>query len=192
MKTISKLKYVFFLLVIAGFVSCKGEIGPPGADGVDGTNGVDGTDGSDGADGNANVISSDWIPAAWLPGTATTSANFSYTATDITENIMNTGVFLSYIDLYGDGLYIVPMPFTWGTTNIHSYFYLLTLGNITWRFTAQTADTPPADMKLRYVIIPSSASKSANSKQAIYDKLEEAGVEINNYYEVMDYYGLGY
>ena len=188
--TISKLKYVFFLLVIAGFVSCKGEIGPPGADGADGIDGIDGTDGND---GNANVISSDWIAPVWS-ATNSIYGFYDYYTEDFTDDIKNTGLILSYCDWGGNLLEVLSVPFTYNNnnSNVVSFNFVLKPEKITWVFCAQSDFTPHPNMLLRYVIIPSSGSKSANSKQTIYDELEQAGVDINNYYEVMDYYGLDY
>ena len=188
MKTISKIKYVLFLIVIVGFVSCKGEIGPIGPDGTDGTNGIDGVDGED---GNANVISSDWITPTWT-GMPSSTGQYDYFTDDISSEIMNTGVILSYCDWMGDASSIYPIPFTYGTSNLTMYNYSLYVGKIRWWFNAQTNITPPSAMRFRYVIIPAPVTKTVNPQQAIYDDLENAGVDINNYYEVMDYYGLDY
>jgi len=58
-------------------------------------------------------------------------------------------------------------------------------------------DELPAVEWVKIVIIESSnvtddGAKSLNPKQAIYDELEKAGVDVNNYYQVMDYYNLEY
>ena len=181
MKIISKLKYVFFLIVIAGFVSCKGEIGPVGPAGVDGT---------DGEDGNANVISSDWISPTWGGAMPIHYGHYKYLTDDISQEIINTGVILSYFDLLGDASKVVFMPYT--NVYLTIYNYTLYVGEIEWWFYSQMAITPSTVARFRYVIIPSSGNKSADSKHAIYDELENAGIDINNYYEVMDYYGLDY
>ena len=207
MKTISKIKYALFLLVIVGFISCKGEIGPAGADGIDGTNGtngtngtdgddgVNGTNGVDGEDGNANVISSAWITPTWSV-TNSTYGEYGYTETRITEEFRNTGVILSYIDWTGEGQFAYALPMTSGYSNI---LFTINFGmsnvsseSIRWWFEAESNFTPNANAKLRYVMIPASTNKSANSKQEILEKLKNAGVDVSNYYEVMDYYGFDY
>ena len=122
MKTIAKIKYVLFLLVIVGFVSCKGEIGPIGPDGTDG---IDGENGVDGEDGNANVISSVWISPVWIGTMPASNSTFDYLTDDISSEIINTGVILSYCDWMGDVSNVYPIPFTYGTTNLTMYNYVL-------------------------------------------------------------------
>jgi len=191
--TISKLMYVILLAVITAFVSCKGEIGPAGPAGADGTNGIDGTDGSDGTDGNANVTASAWITPVWS-ATNATFGEFDYTDAAITADFMNTGVLLSYIDFTGLGQIIYALPFTFGENNGNtvSFNFDMKAGTVNWQYFADANYTPNAGSKLRYVLIPASGNKSANSHQEILYNLDRVGVDINNYYQVMDYYGLKY
>ena len=189
--TISKLMYVILLAVITAFVSCKGEIGPAGPAGADGTNGIDGTDGSDGTDGNANVTASAWITPVWS-ATNATFGEFSSTDAAITADFMNTGVILSYTDWTGGGQIVYALPYTFQDGGTVSVNFDMQLGKIHWWFQADHNYTPNTGAKFRYVLIPASASKSANPKQEIFYNLDRAGVDINNYYQVMDYYGLKY
>ncbi len=189
MKTTQKLMYVIMIAVIAAFASCKGEMGPAGPAGADGTDGINGTDGQD---GNANVTASPWITPTWS-ATSATYGNFTYSDTAFTADILSTAAVLSYLDWLGDSTNIYTVPFTYGTSNIISYNFNLLLGKIRWFYYAQSAIIPPVNMRLRYVIIPSTtANKSANPQQEILYNLDRAGVDVNNYYQVMDYYGLEY
>ena len=181
MKAISKIKYVLFLMVIVGFVSCKGEIGPIGPDGTDGTDGVNGTDGVDGEDGNANVTS------VLLEGSAIVIGNNDYSVIELTQDIYDNGVVLGYAQLPAASFWET-LPLVDPSTNL----VMLDIDRIyvgTIRLVSTFANP---NVNLRFILIAGFTNKSLNSKQAIYDDLENAGVDINNYYEVMDYYGLDY
>lgn len=83
----------------------NGANGTAGADGTNGTAGADGTNGTDGQDGNANVTSSDWFTASGF--TLTTGfgdiklLDHDHAATEITQEIIDTGVVLVYGNLRG-------------------------------------------------------------------------------------------
>jgi len=190
--TISKLMYVFFLIVIATFASCKGEMGPAGPAGPAGADGTNGVDGTDGQDGNANVTASAWITPTWS-ATNTTYGSFDFADAAITSDIMNTGVVLSYTDWTGLGQFIYALPYTFQDEGTVSVNFNMQDGQIKWWFSADHNYTPNAGAKFRYVLIPSSnTDKSANPQQEILYNLDKAGVDINNYYQVMDYFGLKY
>jgi hypothetical protein len=195
MKTIAKIKYVLFIAVVATFVSCKGEIGPAGPvgpAGADGTDGINGTNGTDGQDGNANVTASAWITPTW---TATNAlyGEFVYDEAAITTDFMNTGVVLSYTDWTGQGSFIYALPYSFQDGGTVSINFNMQAGQIRWWFSADHNYTPNSGAKMRYVLIPSSnTNKSVNPQQEILYNLDKAGIDINNYYQVMDYYGLEY
>ncbi|RLD52989.1 MAG: hypothetical protein DRI94_01360 [Bacteroidetes bacterium] len=192
--TISKLMYVILLAVITAFVSCKGEIGPAGPAGADGTDGINGTDGADGTDGNANVTASAWITPVWSETNAI-YGTFDYSDATITSDIMSSGVVLSYADWTGLEQFIYALPFSYDDSGsgIVSVNFSIFSGGIEWWYSAETNFTPNTNAKLRYVIIPASSSnKSLNPQQEILYNLDKAGVDVNNYYQVMDYYGLEY
>ncbi len=186
--------YVLLIALITGFAACEGPEGPPGPAGEDG---IDGVDGQDGEDGNANVIASDWITPAWS-ATNSTYGYFRYPDTLITEDLINTGVLLSYADWTGLGQYIYALPFSFesnGTVSLCYNFYSTSSEkSIMWWFSAENNYTPNSGMKLRYVIIPASNSsdKALNPQQEILYDLDKAGVDVNDYYQVMNYFGLDY
>ncbi len=199
MKTISKIKYIIILAVIAIFVSCEGPMGPAGPAGADGKDGVDGTNGVDGQDGNANVIASDWISPTW--STHPTYGSFQVNDDSITSDLTNTGAILSYIDFNGTGVSIYALPTSFHSTSAGTVFYTFQIqhlsgynyGSIIWWYSAENNYTPPSGIKLRYILIPSSNSsgnKSANPQQEILYNLDKAGVDVNNYYDVCAYYGI--
>jgi len=177
-----KLIYFFLFVIFAGFISCKGDVGPAGPAG------------SDGIDGNANVIASTWITPEWS-ASDTTTAEFIYNDTEITAEILNNGVVLSYVDWYGDLSQIHSLPLTYVYSGYDvNYNVTSSVGHIRWWFiTLLTSYTPPETLRFRYIIIPStSVSKSTNSQQEILYNLDRAGVDVKNYYQVMNYFGLNY
>ena len=180
MKTISKIIYAFILAFVSFFISCEG---PAGADGKDGI---------DGKDGNANVIASQWISPEWS-ATDTTFAEFFYNDEKITEEILNSGLLISYVDWYGDLSQVHSLPLTYVYSGYDINYNVTSLiGKIRWWFLTQYASyTPPSDMRFRYIIIPSNSSdKSANPQQEILYSLDKAGVDVNNYYDVCAYFGI--
>ena len=175
--TILKLMYAMLLILIATFISCKGETGPAGADGKDGV---------DGQNGNANVISSAWVNPTWT--VPATHASFDVTTSLITQEIADNGVILVYMKT-SQAIYPLPISFT-NVPNPNSFQFRVNVGSITIWFDAQDA-YEPSSVQFRYVIIPASTSnKSANPQQEILYRLDKAGIDVNNYYQVMDYFGL--
>jgi len=214
---ILKTKYVLLALVIAFTFSCSedGAVGPQGtsgqngADGTNGTDGTDGTDGQDGQDGNANVISSDWF----TPSSYTLSTGFGgiklldhdQAAPKITQEIIDNGVVLVYGKLNGytssvwptDQIALLPIILTYSTSpaNIDTWLAILSEGNINIRFTNNnnTYSSLSTNHSFRYIVIPSSSSSSGrmsdNSLESIANNLAVAGVDINNFDEVLAYFG---
>lgn len=201
-----KMKYVLLALIVIFSPSCTGddgEMGPPGISGINGTNGVDGED------GNANVMSSDWF----RPPTYNLSTGFGdiklldhdEPASEITQEIIDTGVVLVYGNLKGytttiwplNQVALLPITLMYGQspTNIDTWTAILSAGNIKIRFinNNNTYSSISTTHEFRYIIIPSSdaisAGKSDNKSKDIVDKLSKAGVDINNYEEILSYYG---
>lgn len=105
-------KIAFYLLLIIGLISCKGEDGRDGLNGINGIDGVDGKDGQDGKDGaGANLVTKkitinqqDWI----LLGESNELGSYYYATVkvpELTEKVMNNGIKLAYIEPY-DGVHI--------------------------------------------------------------------------------------
>jgi len=173
---ISKTRYVLMALIIALTVSCNGEdgaIGPPGPAGQNGTNG------NDGIDGNANVTS------VTMAGTSFIDGENNYSVSELTQDILDTGVVIGYLRNSGASTWFaLPLSFSGFEVFIQS----MQLGTITLR-----ANYNGNDVDLRFVFIESTNKSAAKlSKQSVLDKLKAAEVDINNYNEVMDYYGLDY
>lgn len=182
-----------------------GTNGIDGADGTNGINGTNGTDGADGADGNANVIYSDWFTPSW---TKTTDAfgrdlfEHDEAAADITQDILDSGVILVYGQLngYNSDLWptyqvgLLPLVITYNT-DIDTWTLIFSVGNLRIRLINNNNSYSSLSIlyQFRYIIIPSNnlANKSSSkSKQDIKDMLSNYGVDISNYDEVCDFYGI--
>jgi hypothetical protein len=199
-KSISKLAYLFGLFLIAGLVACEGPAGPAGPAGQDGVDGVDGTDGTDGADGNANVtiISLSYEDIVWTASSFLGRAanTFSLTETAVNEDIIDHGTVLAFCNLYSTWW---ALPFTWisldGTT-VQTVIFSYALNTITlWSYqTGGVLDPNGAIVEYRFLLITDNTvtTKSTESEMSVLEKLEDAGVNVDDYYSVMDYFGLEY
>ncbi|MCF6367160.1 MAG: hypothetical protein L3J35_13295 [Bacteroidales bacterium] len=192
------------MIVIAGLASCEGPIGPIGTDGVDGVDGVDGTD------GNANVQTYIYNNPVWGNG----SGMYIDMSSVLTNEIIQNNVILGYVKHTGVS-YATLIPGDVWTGLVHRNYTMFVNGSPTTYSSVPEYNimivsleldgtyTPNADLKemewFKVVIIePTNITttegngKSLSPKQAIYNELENAGVDINDYYQVMDYYNLEY
>ncbi len=183
------LTYGLLLTAFLAFTSCDKE-GPQGPAGIAGTNGTNGTNGQDGQDGSANIIASDWSEAAW-----TFQANGGFYETNvpaITQEILDHGVIMVYLKLNAFGTDLVrALPISFETS---SYWFSAYEGILNISF---SADEPLTIVTLpfRYIIIPTTntAGKSSSSgKGNVLADLKAKGVDINDYYAMMDYLGKDY
>lgn len=199
-KSISKLKYLVGLILIAGIFACEGPEGPQGPAGTNGIDGVDGVDGTDGADGNANVTTVNlsassvvWTLGSYLGRDANM---FSFTAAEVTQDVMDHGVVLGFCFFSTDWW---SLPMTWESTGGTSRQYILhsyDLNTITlWAYQSSGVLTPSPSILSQYrflCITDNTVTKSASSGSEIIERLTNLGVDVNDYYEVMDYFGLEY
>lgn len=169
-KVISKTQHVFMVLIIMLTFSCSGE------DGADGLNGATGQDGTNGEDGNANVTSVLLENISFVPGETT------LTVTELNQDILDSGVVIGYLRNSGESTWFA-LPLSFGGFEL--FIQSIQLGSITIRanYVGNVTD-------FRFVLIEST-NKSASSS-SVYSELKTAGVDINNFNEVMDYYGLDY
>ncbi|HLV38000.1 hypothetical protein [Xanthomarina sp.] len=182
-KSISKSKYVLLAFLVAFSVSCSTE------DGEDGATGPAGTDGVDGTDGNANV-------QTFVFDTSSQSGSImSFPIAEITQDVLDNDVILSYNSSNG---FYYPMP---GPGNAATYItrVYIKVGIFSfdindWNGNYYSIAAGDID-EVKVVIIESSSTTSgrtAQGKQQIYNELNQAGVDINNYHAVCDYYGIPY
>lgn len=208
--TILKLRNLLFLLAITGLFSCEGPEGPDGpvgpkgdkgdtgATGATGPAGQDGEDGVDGRDGNANVtiISLKSEDITWIEGEyLTRPANvYSLTNSAVNDDIIDHGTVLGFCLLFEEWYHL---PLTWedvdGLTRqyiVHTYS-----PNTITLYAFQTGGVldPGVVAEYRFLLITDNTvipAKGVSAEKEILDRLTKAGVDVNSYYEVMDYFGL--
>lgn len=187
----------------------RGQTGPTGApgvngeDGIDGSDGKNGTDGADGKDGNANVKVFNFIrpqytnPRGWVD---------LYTKfTD--EQIANSAI-LVYIQITGNSIVAIP-----GRVELLDFYYLLfnstsTTPNLRGAIRIIVKDindkeipiiSLPSFQLVKVVVIEGVNSETiegnggrimVNTRQSILNELKEANVDINDYSQVLNFYGI--
>jgi len=188
----SKTMYVLMALIMVVTFSCSPEDGVDGIDGAQGQQGPAGQNGVNGQDGNANVQTFIFD----ISGVSGTSHLQSIS--ELTQDVIDNDVILGYVNRNGFQ-YPLPAIKVQGTYNIRTlykvgqydiYFHLSSNGN-SHSIAAGSLE------ELKIIIIESSVTKAGNSsntskKQNIFNELKAAGVDVNNYNEVMNYYGLEY
>ncbi|WGK64038.1 hypothetical protein [Croceiramulus getboli] len=177
----------------------QGEIGPPGqdgADGQDGTNGADGQDGAngqDGADGNANVRSI-------LYDLADVSGNNHRVSIDeATLELLETGVILAYLKTNRDEWYQIPNQYVFLGIPIDINTYMTYFNNRVQFWMEFKRDDAPFSVSagslqtLKIVLIEVNSTSSGKRTENSHLKvLEQKGLDLSNYEEVMDYFQLEY
>jgi hypothetical protein len=192
-KSISRFKYLAGLFLIVGLFACEG---PPGADGTNGTDGIAGTAGADGADGNANVtivslLSSDitWTAGSYLGRDANI---FDLTENVVSQDIIDHGTVLGFCFLSSRWW---ALPFVWesnGGTSMQHVLHSYALNTISlYAYSTAGVFNPGGITEYRFLILTDN-TVTKSTGQEILDKLINAGVDVNDYYEVMDYFGLEY
>jgi len=208
-KTIFKLRNLFILAAIAGLFACEGPEGPmgpvgpkgdTGPAGQTGQTGPAGQDGQDGQDGNANVtvislLSTDitWLEGEYLGRPANV---FSLESAEVNDDIIDHGIVLGYCNINENWQLL---PFSWEDVEGTLRMYLLhsySPGTITLYayMTGGVLEPDPGIItEYRFMLITDNTvmgSKGATAGADIMVKLEKAGVDIKNYYEVRNYFGL--
>ncbi|WP_341225230.1 hypothetical protein [uncultured Arcticibacterium sp.] len=218
MKKIKFFNYsVIALIFSAAIFACTGEEGPigpagpagpagsngvDGTDGTNGTNGVDGTNGIDGTDGNANVQTFKFVNPSWT-GSYWMDLNTEFTDQEIEENVI-----LGYIQLAEKSQYTISIP---GSNPDFKFINYLFNSNVattrlsgTYRILCYeedggilaNADLPEISMAKLVVIEGTGVTtkdgngRFASRKEAVLQELRAANVDISNYNEVCNYYGI--
>jgi len=178
MKTMKFLTYTIFVLFL-GFAisSCSSE------DGTTGPAGADGTDGQDGQDGNANVQTYIFNNPTW------SGVSMELVVPAITQEVLDNDQVLGYW-LGNDWWTSTNGPYLYGILSDTQFLGHFAI--VAHEFDGSLDNTPPTLEKVKILIIKSSntTSTNGNGKSSIYSELEMAGVDITNYYDVCDYYGL--
>jgi len=162
---------VSFLTIVLVFTSCKkGDVGPQGPQGPAGAQGAQGQQGEQGPAGTANVIYSPWFTATpWIKDTIFGIWGFNYNqaAPEITQQLLDSGVVLTFGKLYGYNPLIwpdgqvgqLPIPINYilsGTSYTDNWSALITPGNVHIRFTDDQNyyTSISTSHQFRYIIIP--------------------------------------
>jgi len=181
---ISKTKFVVMSLIIVLFVSCNAEDGAIGPAGPAGTNGTDGTDGQD---GNANV------QTFTFDATAESGSQINLDIAEFTQSVIDNDVILWYLKV---GTLSYPIPGSGPNANyvVRTYAQVGTtrLNFHNWDGTGYSIDAGDIDMVKIIIIESTNTTAKSSGKQNVFNELKTAGVDVNNYNEVMDYYGLDY
>jgi hypothetical protein len=203
---IVKFRSLFLMIALAGLFACEGPEGPMGPAGQKGDTGPagpagpTGQTGQAGKDGNANVtvISLLGEDVTWLEGEYLRRPASFYSLEDeaVNEDIIDHGIVLGYCNILGNW-YV--MPLTWEDEDGGERQYVLhtySLNTITL-FAYQTSGFMELDadvfLEYRFMLITDNTvlgKKGLSAKDNILMKLKDDGVDINNYNEVADYFGL--
>ncbi|APQ16692.1 collagen-like protein [Maribacter hydrothermalis] len=170
-----------------------GENGTDGTNGMDGTNGTDGTNGEDGEDGNANVATYTYDLSS------ESGSTIVVTAPVLTQEVIDNDLILGYLLKRRHHYTPIPAPiYAFGLNdnsdiaveiNLNRYWmYFYEVG--TENFKSVSAGQLD---ELKLVVIESNSTTSGkSSKENMVSRLKSAGVDTNDYYAVMDYFGLDY
>lgn len=201
--TIKKLGNLLLLLAIVGLFACEGPEGPQGLagpTGPTGPTGATGPQGPAGENGNANVttVSLLYDDITWTAGSYLgRAANvFSLTESGVNQDIIDHGTVLGYFKLANVWH---QLPWTWVYTGgIYAEYILHTYSLNTITLYAYQTDgvlDPSVVTEFRFLLITDNtvtAPKGESAEKAIIEKLTKAGVDVTNYYDVMDFFGLEY
>lgn len=200
-----KLMNLAIMIAFVGFVSCEGPEGPEGPAGPKGDKGDTGVagpagqDGQDGQDGNANVTSInllsseiEWTEIEYM-GRSVNS--FALENDAVNEDIIDHGAVLGFclIDTIWTNL-----PLTWespaGTDRLYVlYGYSLNKITLMAYITSGVLDPSFIIDAYRFLLITDNTvagSKGKSAEDEIKSKLLKAGVDPENYYQVIEYLGL--
>ncbi|TVZ52187.1 hypothetical protein [Dokdonia sp. Hel_I_53] len=189
MKTIKQFMYCAFVALSIFCISCEAE------DGTDGVDGQQGVPGQDGEDGNANVLLRTVDPfPAWTAGSYLGAPANTVEISEplLTGDILNTSLVLVYFQLFNQPTWY-PMTLNYiendGSDQVITFTYEENKIDI---YAMQSGSVLDADItKVRYFIIPAmDAGRSANNSEKNIGALKDAGVDISNIYEVMNYFNI--
>lgn len=176
------LQSLVFVLIALTLAFCTGEEGPQGPIGLQGPQGIPGADGRDGANGSVTTIASDWIliddPSGWeLTSDSPYALQYYIEIPELTNDILDSGIMLVYgnLDEFDDEPTVRLMPFSLTDTDgvylveldvdakfVSGGMYVttevLTISSSNGENLDFFAENGPLPIRLRYVLIPDSAS----------------------------------
>ncbi len=186
----------------AGQQGVAGPAGPAGEDGEDGEalgvpgpQGEQGEQGTAGADGNANVRTFTFD----LSGIGE-SSSIPNSLSALTQDVIDNDLIVAYLQNSQSNTYYAIPAGVWpnGTGGFYSVQSDIAIGKFWLHFYQVGAQSlnPILGVELgtlKIVIAESSSTTSGkSSKQSLQSKMKSDGVDINDYYAVMDYFGLDY
>jgi hypothetical protein len=149
-----------FLFISILMVSCqKGDTGPVGPVGPAGPTGPQGPQG---ATGTTNVIYSDWLSVSAEEWKDTTMANVTRaqrvikTASALTQNIIDNGVILVYLNNDVTNYYQLPFTYNINPARVHNYIPLVGKFIFYEYATNGSGGLTSTTNKYRYILIPGS------------------------------------
>lgn len=165
--------------------------GIDGLDGADGTNGVDGVDGANGADGNANVRTLSYNMSD------KSGASIPTTVPELTEAVLSYDLILGYLSKSGGGYSPIPSPiYAFSLNDNYDIAVDLAVGKYWMHFyevgTENLKSVSAGKMNHLKIIIAKtgSATLKRSGKSDLLKDMKSKGVDISNYDDVMDYFGL--
>ena len=190
MKNATKFsKYLLVSLLTICIISCIGE---DGEDGIDGVDGVAGPVGVNGEDGNANVL------AFTFDLLAAEGSSIVQEIPQLTQHVLDNDLILVYLRTSEEYNQIPAPVFLITPTSYRDVAVDFEVGNFGMYFyetgTENLSSVNAGSLDQLKVIIAKSTSTTAGKSgiQGATSELKSAGVNVGDYYAVMDYYGLDY
>ncbi len=193
----NKTKYVVMALMVLIAFSCSkdGEDGSDGAIGPKGEQGAQGLAGENGEDGNANVNT--YV----FDLSSESGSSIPVDLPELTQDVIDNDLIIGYLQNgAGSGTYY-PIPAgVWpnGTGGFYDIAVDIAVGKYWVHFyqvgTQTFMDVTSVELgKLKIIVAESTNTTTGKSgKVSIHESLKSAGVDINDYFAVMDYFGLDY
>jgi len=170
---ILKFKLMVMALGAILILSCSGE------DGMDGAIGPQGVDGIDGQDGNANVVS------VLVSGVDIAAGSNTIDLPELTQDIFDNGFIIGYVTIPERPNFWESIPVVIGS-EVRLDITEFTVGSVILDATFNQT------LNFRFVLVAGTSATGKTSQATTLKELKEAGIDINNYREVMDYFGLDY
>jgi len=184
------------LTALCSVPSCTPEDGMDGRDGIDGINGMDGVDGMDGTDGQDGVDGQDGtvnVRSFTYDLRNVSGPLYDQNIPELTEYVIANDIILGYVRPFtSDVLLPLPSISSWLPFNIavfirtgvYSMDFVDSDGNSVNIVAGQLTS-------LRVIIIESTASTAGKSTEdTLLESLKNKGVDVSDYYQVMDYFNL--
>lgn len=208
MKTAVTIFRSGLLLLMLLFASCtkegpQGDIGLIGPAGLNGTNGINGTDGNDGEDGSDGIDGVDGnanVTAMTFDVSAVSGTFYDLISNPLTADQVENNVVLAYLKA-GSDWYQLPNQriLTGGLSIMDISTYMAGSGSqFLFGLEFHRNGTPFAiasgDLDiLKLVFIEETSSTSGKSvTNTEMQKFKNQGVDVSDYFQVMDYFGLDY